>query len=308
MLLAYIDETGEPDAFVSPEHHRYNTSAAFGYAGFLIPETSAREFGAHFQKEKRTLFASEITDTHHPGRWERKGASIFRPSTPEKYPQQLRVFNALVKHLRNLGGYLFYYADEKPVGTPKQTSLDTSERESQAMKETLNRLARHADQHCSNILALIDQINEKDRIDRLPRMYSHIFGRAGAHPEMRRIIEPPMHIDSKLSAGIQFADWVAACITRGIDYQLIRSSRHKWISDATSNDGLLRDVRRAFTHESKLHLHQRNIGDIHHSEIFNRRRSLHPSPQGHLLGESIDPDTARKIRGIAESSHLLPPP
>lgn len=168
MLLAYIDETGEPDAFVSPEHHRYNTSAAFGYAGFLIPETSAREFGAHFQKEKRTLFASEITDTHHPGRWERKGASIFRPSTPEKYPQQLRVFNALVKHLRNLGGYLFYYADEKPMGTPKQTSLDTSERESQAMKETLNRLARHADQHCSNILALIDQINEKDRIDRPP--------------------------------------------------------------------------------------------------------------------------------------------
>lgn len=178
----------------------------------------------------------------------------------------------------------------------------------QHRRSTLNRLARHADQHRSNILALIDQINEKDRIDRLPRMYSHIFGRAGAHPEMHRIIDPPMHIDSKISAGIQFADWVAACITRGIDYQLLRGSRHKWISDATSDDDLLRDVRRSFTHESKLHLHQRNIGDIHHSEIFNRRRLLHPSPQGHLLGESIDPDTARKMRGIAESSHLLPPP
>ncbi|MDO5065114.1 MAG: DUF3800 domain-containing protein [Actinomyces bowdenii] len=308
MLLAYIDETGEPGAFVSPEHSRYNTSAAFGYAGFIIPETSAREFGAHFQQEKRTLFASEIANTDHPGRWERKGASIFRPSTPAKYPQQLRVFNALVKRLRHLGGHLFYYADEKPAGTPKQTSLDVTKRESQAMEETLNRLARHADQHDANILALVDWINEKDRIDRLPRMYSHILGRAGDHPEMRRIIEPPMHIDSKLSAGIQFADWVAACITRGIDYQLLRTSRHKWITDATSDNGPLRDVCGSFTHESKLHLYQRNIGDIHHSEIFHRRRSLHPSPQGHLLGASIDPDTARKMRGIADSSRRRPSP
>ena len=61
----------------------------------------------------------------------------------------------------------------------------------QHRRSTLNRLARHAAQHRSNILALIDQINEKDRIDRLPRMYSHIFGRTGAHPEMHRIIDPP---------------------------------------------------------------------------------------------------------------------
>lgn len=36
MLLAYIDEIGEPGAFVAPDHRRFNTSAAFGYGGFVI--------------------------------------------------------------------------------------------------------------------------------------------------------------------------------------------------------------------------------------------------------------------------------
>lgn len=114
MLLAYIDETGEPGAYVSPDHPRYRTSPAFGYAGFVIPEDAAWEFGVRFSREKATVFATEIRAAEHPGRWERKGASIFRPGTPEKYPQQLRVFNSLVRYLKRREGSLFYYADEKP--------------------------------------------------------------------------------------------------------------------------------------------------------------------------------------------------
>lgn len=300
MLLAYIDEIGEPGAFVSPTHPKYNTSPAFGYAGFLIHEDAAREFGAHMQREKETVFASEIGD-EHPGRWERKGASIFRPVTLQKYPQQLRVFNALVEHLRSKGGNLFYYADEKPQGTPKQTSLDVVARESQAMGETLNRLARQAHRLDSNIMVLIDHVNEKTRTDRLSQMYRHILGRASSYPEMRRIVEPPMHVDSTLSSNIQFADWVAACLTRAIDYQLLRESRHKWIADA-ANSGPLLKLRGSFTQESKLHLHQRSVSDFHHSDLLNRKRKLHPRPGGHLIMESVDPDAARKMRGIADAS------
>ena len=74
------------------------------------------------------------------------------------------------------------------------------------MREALNRVARHADSHGSNVMVIIDQINEKARAARLPIMYSHVLGRAVEFPEMRRIIEPPMHIDSVLSANIQFTD------------------------------------------------------------------------------------------------------
>jgi len=48
MLLAYIDEIGETGAFVSHDHPKFNTSPAFGYAGFVIPAVNARRFGAAF--------------------------------------------------------------------------------------------------------------------------------------------------------------------------------------------------------------------------------------------------------------------
>ncbi|MFT4235708.1 MAG: DUF3800 domain-containing protein [Microbacterium sp.] len=220
MLLAYIDEIGETGAFVARDHPMFNTSPAFGYAGLVVPEGSARPIGQAFAEAKRTLFASELATESAPAQWERKGADLFRTSTLHRHPQQLRVFNGLVRKLRSLGGSLFYYADEKPIGTPKQTNLHTVEREAAAMKEILNRIARHADERDQNVLVMMDQVNEKHRVQRMPVMYAHMFSRCAQFDEMKRIVEPPMHIDSAVSVNIQFADWVAACISRALDYQL----------------------------------------------------------------------------------------
>lgn len=301
MLLAYIDEIGEPGAFVSRDHERYKTSPAFGYAGFVLPEERARLFGSVFAEEKRKVFKTEIEAAQKPGQWERKGASIFRPDTLEKFPQQIRVFNALVKRLRSLGGKLFYYADEKPLGTPKQTGLDTAERETAAMQETLNRLARHADSQPPghNLMVMIDQINENQRSERVPNMYGHIFSRAATHPEMKRIIEPPMHVDSILSANIQFADWVAACVTRAIEFQTIQDSPYQWVATSRAVDA----VRGAFTHESKLHLWSRSVTDLNHAEIFRGERPLYPIAAGRLVGAGVPDEALRKLRAAAERNH-----
>ena len=51
MLLDYIDEIGETGSFVARDHARFNTSPAFGYAGFVIPADNARQFGAQFTGE-----------------------------------------------------------------------------------------------------------------------------------------------------------------------------------------------------------------------------------------------------------------
>ena len=298
MLLAYIDEIGETGAFVSHDDRRYKTSPAFGYAGFVIPIENARSFGAVFTRNKRNLFKTDIGESD-PSRFERKGASIFRPTTADEYPHQVRVFNSLVGQARGFGGNLFYYANEKPIGTPKQTNLDTEERETAAMRETLNRLARHtqnANQTC--LLVMIDQINEKTRIERLQQMYGHILGRASDFPEMKLIVEPPMHVDSQLSANIQFADWVAAYITRAIDYHLIDESRYKWVTD----DRILPALRGSFTNESKLHLWQRSVRDLHHSQLINRVRSIHPKAQGKLIGTE-HADRLRKIKAAAERAN-----
>ena len=302
MLLAYIDEIGETGAFVSRDHARFNTSPAFGYAGFVVPAEKARAFGRMFAEHRRTLFRTEIEQATHPGRWERKGASIFRPDTPDKFPQQIRVFNGLVARLRSFGGRLFYYADEKQLGTPRQTDLNTSERETGAMREALNRIARHADSQGVSVLVMIDQINEKDRAARLPGMYAHILGRSADHPEMRRIIEPPMHIDSVLSSNIQFADWVAACVTRAIDYQIVKDSRYRWVATTPT----LSAVRGAFTHESKLHLWHRFVPDLCRSDPFRAGRPLHPVPAGQLVGERVDPAIFRRMKAAAERAGSSP--
>lgn len=290
MLLAYIDEIGEPGAFISRDHARYSTSPAFGYAGFVIDAERARSFGQRFTHEKRKLFRTEIERSETPGQWERKGASMFRTSTDKTHPQHLRVFAGLVGHVRKLGGRLFYYADEKPLGTPKQTDLDPVLRETLAMQETLNRLCTYADRSNHGLLVMIDQINEKTRAKRLPNMYGHIFRRSADRPEMKRIVEPPMHVDSVLSANIQFADWIAAAVTRAIDNQLIKNSPYQWVPKAWAAK-----ISGAFTHESKLHLWHSSLDDIHNSEVFRYERRLHPVAHGHRLG---DGDAAEKLRRV----------
>lgn len=296
MLIAYIDEIGEPGAFVSRDHPRYNTSAAFGYAGFIIPDDKVRIFGSFFAAEKKRIFKTLIEQEapEHPGRWERKGSSIFNALAPRDHPNQLRVFDGLVEYVTNLGGHLFYYADQKKTGTPKQTRIDPVQVESAAMKETLNRLARHADVHDSNMMVVIDQINEKARSERLPNMYGHILGRRSNFEEMGRIIEPPMHIDSQLSANIQFADWIASCVGRAIDYHLIESSRYQWVT----NRSILKAPWGKFTYESKVNLLAKSLGALNHSDIFNTKRPLFPENSHNLIISRTPLEVRKKMQQI----------
>ena len=300
MLLAYIDEIGEPGAFVSKDHPRFKTSPVFGYAGFIIDESKARDFGQHFTYEKRKMFKKKIEQAEHAGRWEAKGADLFRPHTPEKATHHLRLMRGLVNYLANCDGKLFYYVDEKPNGTPGQTrKYPPEDREKSALFESLNRLCRYADEEGKSLMVMVDQINEKTRRARVAESYAHVFSRSSDKPEMKRLAEPPMHIDSVLSANIQFADWVAAAIGRAIDRQLIENSDFMWVpkwwGDAFSGN---------FTHESKVHLWHRSIPDLHHADIMNSVRPMYPLSSGYRLGSSMPQDAVNKMRAAAERSHL----
>lgn len=303
MLLAYIDEIGEPGAFVSKNDKKYNTSPAFGYAGFVVPERSARFFGSEFTHLKRDLFKQEHAAAAHPGQWEKKGSSMFRADTWTDFPHFIRAFAGLVTQLvKKHSGRLFYYADEKPIGTPGQTRLDMDDVEARAMQETLNRLGRYADHHHENIMVMIDQINEDQRERRALNMYGHIIARAADKQEMYRIVEPPMHVDSVLSANIQFADWVAAAVSRAIDHQLIDDSRFTWVPQAWG-----RSFDRSFTLESKLHLSGRSVRDLMQAQVFHYERPVHPLRRdGQRLSDAVDPAILRRIYGAAQARSRRP--
>lgn len=269
MLLAYIDEIGEPGPYVAKDHPKFNTNPVFGYAGFVIPESSARRLGQIFTSEKRRVFAGELRDVENPGRWERKGSDIFTPDAWRSYREQIRVFRGLISKLAELEGQAFFYAEQKEIGTRKQVRLSDEQRETSAIRESINRLCRHADKRGENLLILMDQINEKQRAARVATMYAYIFSRAREFREMNAVIEPPMHIDSALSANIQFADWIAAAVSRAIDYQLEHESRYSWIPQALGTH-----MHQRITYESKLRLWQSSLDDLNNFDVFKSERPV----------------------------------
>lgn len=298
VLLAYIDEVGDFGAYRSPDDPKYRGFPACGYGGFVIDESEARNLGAYFTIQKRRLFSKEMANAANPVTWEKKGADIFRPQSPTRAENQVRVYLSILRELRRLGGQVFYYVNEKPIGSPRQVRWVRGEWERDALQETLNRLARHAEYEDSQLLVIADNIEEKTRRERTHEMYRHIYGRASSNPEMKRLVEPPMHVDSALSSNIQLADWIATWLRRLVDYQLLRESQYKWVIQ----DPWVPHIERLFTYESKLHLYERSVDDLNHSGILRPQRRLHPTPDGQLFADSVDPDIGRKMRGIAAAS------
>lgn len=139
---------------------------------------------------------------------------------------------------------------------------------------------------------MMDQINEKQRADRVAKTYAHIFSRSKDFPEMERALEPPMHIDSALSSNIQFADWVAAAVGRAIDYQLEADSRYEWVPDALSGT-----MHSRVTAESKLHLWESSLPDLHHSQLFQRDR-----PVLARTTTGLSPEDLEKLRVVKHAS------
>ena len=117
MLVAYLDEVAEAGAFVSKTHKNYNGSHAFGYAGFVIPSDQVRVMSQYFTEKKRRLFAHLIPVEATAGTWERKGSDIFTPVAWDSYRRPIEGFRELVRFLCARGGRLFFYGEEKPLGT-----------------------------------------------------------------------------------------------------------------------------------------------------------------------------------------------
>lgn len=70
-----------------------------------------------FTEKKRRLFAHLIPIEATAGTWERKGSDIFTPVAWDSYRRPIEGFRELVRFLCARGGRLFFYGEEKPLGT-----------------------------------------------------------------------------------------------------------------------------------------------------------------------------------------------
>lgn len=279
MLVAYLDEVAEAGAFVSKAHKNYNGSPAFGYAGFVISSDQVRAMSQCFTEKKRRLFAHLIPQDATAGTWERKGSDIMTPVAWERYRRPVDGFRELVRFLCSRGGRLFFYGEEKTLGTATERWGKDSQDQKRGLLEfkwnclhqALNRLCTFAESQREDLIVIMDTENEKERVVQVRNSYAHVFNRTADpdHGEMRRLIESTMHVDSKLSANVQFADWVAAAVRRAFEYQLIDDSPYEWVPTAFEEL-----MRKKPTIESKLYLsHSRGgVRDLHNSDIFARER------------------------------------
>ena len=248
-------------------------------AGFVISSDHVRAMSQCFTEKKRRLFAHLIPIEATAGTWERKGSDIFTPVAWDSYRRPSEGFRELVRFLCARGGRLFFYGEEKPLGTATERWGKDSRLQKQGLLEfkwgclhqALNRLCTYAERHGENLIVIMDTENEKERVVQVQNSYAHVFNRTADpdHGEMRRLIESTMHVDSKLSANVQFADWVAAAVRRAFEYQLIEDSPFSWVPTA------FEDLTRSkLTIESKLYFSRSRGGvrELHNSGIFARER------------------------------------
>lgn len=309
MLIAYIDEVGEAGAYVSKTHKRYNTSPAFGYAGFILPADSVRDFSRHVADVKKEIHAYLHGDASHADynpQWERKGSEAFSKGAWRRDRQrEVRAIRSLLPTLNSMQGRVFYFLREKPVGTPGQvwpklTDAERKEKYEQrtldCLRESINRLCRYAEHEGDNLMIFQDMINEAQRFHQVSRSYAHIYSRVSNHPEMSRVIEAPAYIDSRLSTNIQFADWVAGMVARACERQLTETRDFDWIPKA-----LLERMRGKITYESTLQFHQRSLDNVHNIDLFREQRPLFDTHCHGMTEENLA--KLRLVHAKASSSH-----
>ncbi|SIT85846.1 DUF3800 domain-containing protein [Microbacterium sp. RU33B] len=228
MLLAYIDEFGHIGPYISESHAKFNDHPLFGYGGFVLPADNVRHFGGHFEYLKERLLEFEIRrDGAHARRWEKKGSSLLTTRNHDKYgPEIKRTLIRLARKLKSLDGRAFYYGQVKPIGSAKETGETSSARSLHALRQAILRLSQYADHRDESIMIFTDSVDSGPRLEAVMASASFIY--SAPRPELRRVVEVPMQLESHLYGTTQYADWVCALLSRSTHHHLTADSEFAW--------------------------------------------------------------------------------
>ncbi|MFC5337560.1 DUF3800 domain-containing protein [Leucobacter denitrificans] len=166
------------------------------------------------------------------------------------------------ENVRRFGGNCFYSGVVMPLGTTTMTGQTPAELTSRVLIDVVKRLCLYAERNGRNLTVLLDQGGPMPREDAITRMASFIY--SAKEPEMKRIIEVPMQLESHRYGAMQFADWLCAITSRTVHYHFTDSNEFDWAPNAFKNI-----VRNWATTESRIFVPET------HSSV--RTRSLiHP--------------------------------
>ncbi|WP_427869864.1 DUF3800 domain-containing protein [Leucobacter luti] len=291
MLIAYLDEFGHVGPFMGTGHKKFFHNPVFGYAGILIPAENVRRFGAKFERLKEREFRNEIHDSgKHPRRWEKKGSEIFTSGSFARYPHRVALISDLGDYLHRLGGNYFYSGTVKPIGTTKMTGQTPAELTSKVLVDVVKQLCIYAERKGRNLTVLLDQGGPMPREDAITHMASFIY--SAKEPEMKRIIEVPMQLESHRYGAMQYADWLCAITSRTVHYHFTDSDEFAWAP------GAFKDIFHSWaTAESRIlvpetHSSVRTGTLIHPKKWINSNFNTQVRPAGaslqHRVGDALN--------------------
>lgn len=216
MHIGYFDEFGHIGPFVSRRHPKYGQHPVFGFGGLVLPAEKVREFGSFFHKLKCNTLAAELKASGiHPSHWEKKGSELLTTGSISAYPEIKPMINRLLNKILDLDGRVFFYGQVKPVGAPHEISETSQHRYDHTMIQTIIRTGYWLPESGRELM-IFDQIDDRSRLNAMASaggfIYSDLRG--------RKMIEPPMQVESNMYPSIQAADWICALISRLSAYRL----------------------------------------------------------------------------------------
>ncbi|MGI0519410.1 DUF3800 domain-containing protein [Microbacterium maritypicum] len=262
MLIAYLDEFGHIGPYVSKDHPRHKTHPAFGYAGFVLPVDSVRSFGGFFEFTKEKLLGPEIERAKaHPRRWEKKGSALLTTRNHKNYGSEISpALRRLHARLRQDGGHPVYFGQVKPVGESDAIAETPADRSGHMLINAVRYLASYADKQDERIMIFMDAVDDSPRLEAVQRIGGFIY--KASEPALKRVVEVPMQLESKHYGNVQFADWIAAIVTRASDYHLVPGSDFSWAPKIfRSTIGAARCGVGSFLNSSHLTADSRRLGN-----------------------------------------------
>lgn len=212
LYFAYLDEFGHIGPYVARDDPSHNDSPVFGLAGIVLPCTEVRGFATWFYKLKCQLLEFEINRSQmHPAKWEKKGSALYTIKNIEAYRELRIATNRIINKITRCGGFVYYFGIEKvaPIEKHKPQALY-----GHAINESIRRLNDYCEANSSNIFIVLDQMDDALRKNGVERAGKSMFGTDNC----KRLIEPPVQVESHLYQTLQCADWVCGLLGRLFSY------------------------------------------------------------------------------------------
>lgn len=210
LYIGYLDEFGHDGPYLSRNHPNHKTHPVFGLGGFVLPATTVRDFAHFFFNQKNLLLSYEIEKSgEHRARWEKKGSALYTVKNITKYRQLRVTTNRLLNKINTLGGWCFFYGQEK------YRSLDTHDSKKLhflSLRAAIQRIDRECEKNGHQFLLIVDQKgDDKFRKETAIQSATTMFG--GNNPSFS-MIEPPIQAESHLYQTLQMADWLCGIYGR----------------------------------------------------------------------------------------------